>query len=301
MDASGYEFESGYDGAGDGNYGGGDYGGGYGGGNYGGGYGAGNPATDHFNPIFSPAESSVPGLDLNRGGLGVDFGGSSLYPDATFESGPVTVVATSTDRFNLHFGTLTENNGFATESFGYLETSTPRAGYGNMVASAGGIALPMPGAGAGAGDALGALGRLLTGAGLMAVPIEAGRGSDSLSFYHGTGAVRTQQLGSGAPLDVSIAKGDLVEGPLGFYMTPETGNATYYAENRGNYATLVKYEITFDSLAVLKSAGAEHGRTGQISRYGTPFIELIIRAEQFPLFNSLLVGGKIVPSIIPQE
>ncbi len=94
-------------------------------------------------------------------------------------------------------------------------------------------------------------------------------------------------------MDVSLAKANMREGPLGFYMSNDQEAAIFYANAAKNYATLVKYNISIGAYSALIAAGAESGMTGQAGRNSVIFHEFIIRPAEFPLFNTLLLGREI--------
>ena len=169
-------------------------------------------------------------------------------------------------------------------------------GSGAILASAGGIALPLPGASvedagnvgrAGAGAGAAAL-----GIGLMTYSTDAGRGSDSLTFYHGDRLDVAKSLLSGIPLTTENARDPDFGGPPGFYWTPQLEAAEYFAANRG---FVLRYDIAFSAHQELIAAGATYSNF-TIGKYGPAYMEFVIPAIAFPLFNSLQVSGQIIVS-----
>ena len=297
IDPTGYEFESGFDGAGDANYGG-DFGGGYGGGDFGGSYGGGYGGGDYGGSSsgIPQLETEIvtgqfPGTIYDYEGVGdFDRGGFAVGENLPYN--PFVSVNGDLGGSGFSSVSIADNNlGF---SGGYGERF---GGAGTTLASAD-IALPMPGSGIDASDAFRALGRLVVGAGLMAHSKETARDDDRFPAYHGTSKPNAALLLTSGLSVVSAAANKHNYGSdheLGFYMTPSLSLASKFAEEEYPHDAIVRYDFTSVALTILERAGMRSSEFSYNREFG---IQWFVPPSAFGIFNGLVADGEINVSIM---
>jgi hypothetical protein len=113
-------------------------------------------------------------------------------------------------------------------------------------------------------------------------------------FYHGTDVQSGLSLLNGAPLNVSLATGNKIDGPVGFYLATDPVAAEYFALRR-DPGTVLQYRLSSYAIGALTTAGSQ---LQPIPAGGVrlPGSEFFIPPSAFPLFNSLRTSGNITVS-----
>ena len=129
------------------------------------------------------------------------------------------------------------------------------------------------------------------------MPNDAGRGSDSLTYYHGTSSQSAAIV-----LTIGLSIKDAAKynhggsGRAGFYLTPERRVAEFFAEEEYPNGAILRYDIAISAVGVLESAGARMN-TITYNRGRDVASEFFIPASAFEIFNGLTRDGLIRPSV----
>ena len=115
-------------------------------------------------------------------------------------------------------------------------------------------------------------------------------------FYHGTSVRSALSLLNGAPLSVSVASANKIDGPPGFYLATEWVTAEFFAVRRAP-GTILRYAMTGSVLTGLLADGALLVPIPQ-GNFPTPFPgeQLVVPPVRFPHFNALRDTGAITVS-----
>jgi len=181
-------------------------------------------------------------------------------------------------------------NGAVTGAFQYLATLSLEDARRNAYGQAGTLALP----GAAAGGLAGAAAGGVAGA---AAGLLSGDSNFGMIMYHGTDVGSAIALLNGAPLNVDIAAANKIDGPPGFFLATNPGDAEFFAARRAPGAVL-QYDLSDTAVRTLVTGGAT---IAPIPRGpNSPFFggsQMIVPSPLFSTFDQLRASGQI--NVVP--
>ena len=130
--------------------------------------------------------------------------------------------------------------------------------------------------------------------GASAIPDEIISSKKPSPLFHGTDLKSAEALLKNPKLDADVAAAKKIDGPEGFYLADDVGDAEFFAARREPGAIL-QYDIDEGASAALAEAGAVTRPIPRGAR--SPYFqgnEFVVPPEAFNLFNALLDAGKIL-------
>jgi len=232
--------------------------------------------ADHFaniagHALVGCASTAAQGGSCGSGALAAGFGAAVAPTVAGLGDVRGLVVTSIIGGTASVLGGGKFENGAVTAAFGYMF---------NQAAAA--MAAPVAGAGAAVGGLAGA-----------AVGSLSGDANYDLTFYHGTNADSALALLNGAPLSADMAAANKIDGPPGFYLATNQGDAEFFAARRGAGAVL-QYDMSDTAVRALTASGAT---ITPIPRGpNSPFFggsQMLVPPNAFNTFDQLRGAGQI--------
>lgn len=116
-----------------------------------------------------------------------------------------------------------------------------------------------------------------------------------MDFYHGTDLESARRLAAGGALDIDPAMALKIDGPPGFYLASDAGDAEFFAARRDQGA-VIRFEISADAFDELLGAGARYHPVPRSD--DSPWFagyELFVPPAAFAVYNRLLHAGSVRP------
>jgi hypothetical protein len=116
-----------------------------------------------------------------------------------------------------------------------------------------------------------------------------------MELYHGTDPESARRLTTGESLDFDRATALKIDGPPGFYLASEIGDAEFFAARRGQGAVMC-FEVSPEAFHELVRAGARYQPVPRSA--DSPWFagdELFVPPAAFAVYNRLLRAGSIRP------